>query len=90
MINETKLSISIKSILYYNNYLEKLLRYKLEEKKAFCCEVCSVKRMTERKAGAATISVNEFHKDGTIKIHYTCSNHIVDLYNKIIKEIESK
>ena len=76
--------------MYYNNYLEKLLRYKLEEKKAFCCEVCGVKRMTERKAGAAAISVNEFHKDGTIKIHYTCSNHIVDLYNKIIKEIESK
>jgi hypothetical protein len=85
------LSIYIKSILYYNNYLEKLLRYKLEEKKVFCCEVCGVKKMTERKAaGAAAISVNEFHKDGTIKIHYTCSNHIVDLYNKIIKEIESK
>ena len=76
--------------MYYNNYLEKLLRYKLEEKKVFCCEVCGVKKMTERKAGAGAISVNEFHKDGTIKIHYTCSNHIVDLYNKIIKEIESK
>ncbi len=39
---------------------------------------------------ATTISVNEFHKDGTIKIHYTCSNHIVELYNKIVKEIENK
>jgi len=66
-----------------------LLRYKLEEKKAFCCEVCGVKKITEKRAAAA-ITVNEFHKDGTIKIHYTCSNHIVDLYNKIIKEIESK
>ncbi|MGZ5548855.1 MAG: hypothetical protein ACXWFZ_13005, partial [Nitrososphaeraceae archaeon] len=26
-------------------------------------------------------------KDGTIKIHYTCSNHILDIYNKI--EIEN-
>lgn len=84
------MSICIKSILYYNNYLEKLLRYKLEEKKAFCCEVCGVKKITEKRAAAAAITVNEFHKDGTIKIHYTCSNHIVDLYNKIIKEIESK
>jgi hypothetical protein len=77
--------------LSYNNYLEKLLRYKLEEKKAFCCEVCGVKKIIERRAAvAAAITVNEFQKDGTIKIHYTCSNHIVDLYNKIIKEIESK
>jgi hypothetical protein len=44
--------------LYYNNYLEKLLRYKLEEKKAFCCEVCGVKKITERRATAA-ITVNE-------------------------------
>jgi hypothetical protein len=39
---------------------------------------------------AAAISVNEFHKDGIIKIHYPCSNHIIDLYNKIVKEIENK
>ncbi|HET9807416.1 MAG TPA: hypothetical protein VFP49_10935 [Nitrososphaeraceae archaeon] len=75
--------------MYNNNYLEELLRYKLEEKKAFCCEVCSVQKLTVRRAATA-ITVNEFHKDGTVKIHYTCSNHIVDLYNKIIKEIESK
>ncbi len=79
--------IYLKRSLYYNNYLEKMLKYKLEEKKSFCCEVCGVK-MASRKAAA--ISVNEFHKDGTIKIHYTCSNHIVDLYNKIVKEIENK
>ena len=39
---------------------------------------------------ATAISVNEFPKDGTTKIHYTCSNHIVDLYHKIVKEIENK
>jgi hypothetical protein len=39
----------------------------------------------------ATIkSVNEFYKNGTTKIHYTCSNHIIDLYNKIVEEIENK
>ena len=54
-----------------------MLRYKLEEKKSLSCEVCGL-TLAARKA--ATISVNEFHKDGTIKIHYTCSNHIVDLY----------
>jgi hypothetical protein len=62
-----------------------MLRYKLEEKNSFCCEVCGIK-MTIRKATV----INEFHKDGTIKIHYTCSNHIVDLYNKIVKEIGNK
>jgi hypothetical protein len=64
-----------------------MLRYKLEEKKSFCCEVCGA-NMAARKTAA--ISVNEFHKDGTIKIHYTCSNHMVDLYKKIVKEIENK
>ena len=64
-----------------------MLRYKLEEKKLICCEVCGVK-IAARKVAA--ISVNEFHKDGTIKIHYICSNHIVDLYNKIVKEIKNK
>ncbi|HET9806267.1 MAG TPA: hypothetical protein VFP49_05125 [Nitrososphaeraceae archaeon] len=59
-----------------------MLRYKLEEKKSFYCEVCGEK--------TAAISIKEFHKDGTTKIHYTCSNHIIDLYNKIIKEIENK
>jgi hypothetical protein len=64
-----------------------MLRYKLEEKKLLSCEVCGVK-MPVMKATA--ISVNEFHRDGTIKIHYTCFNHIVELYNKIVKEIENK
>jgi hypothetical protein len=44
------------------------------------CEVCSAK-MAAMKVTA--ISVNEFNKDGTIKIHYTCSNHIVELYKKL-------
>ena len=43
-----------------------------------------------RKPGIATVGLNEYHKDGTIKIHYTCSNHIIDLYNKIVEEIEKK
>ena len=60
-----------------------MLRYKLEEKKSFCCEVCGA-NMAARKTTA--ISVNEFHKDGTIKIHYTCPKHMLDLYNKIEKE----
>jgi hypothetical protein len=59
----------------------------LKGKRAYCCEICRVK-MVKRKVAA--ISVNEFHTDENIKIHYTCSNHIVDLYNKIIKEIEKK
>ena len=58
-----------------------------EEKKSLICEVCGVKMPAMK---ATRISVNEFHKDGTIKIHYTCSNHIVDFYNKIVKEIENK
>ncbi|HEX2408389.1 MAG TPA: hypothetical protein VHJ38_14390 [Nitrososphaeraceae archaeon] len=66
-----------------------MFRYKLEEKKSFYCEVCGKKTAATRRTAAA-ISIKEFHKDGTTKIHYTCSNHIVDLYNKIIKEIENK
>jgi hypothetical protein len=49
------------------------------EKDSSSCEVCDKK--------LAIAGVNEFHKDGTIKIHYTCSNHILDIYNKI--EIEN-
>jgi len=64
-----------------------MLRYKLEEKKSFCCEVCGA-NMAARKTTA--ISVNEFYKDGTIKIHYACSKHMSDLYNKIVKGIENK
>ena len=66
--------------------------YKIEKKpisaSAFSCEVCSIgpaqSLITIRE------SVNEFHKDGTVKIHYSCSRHIVDLYKKITKEIELK
>ncbi|HJU59600.1 MAG TPA: hypothetical protein VJ583_07605 [Nitrososphaeraceae archaeon] len=50
------------------------------------CEVCGRK---PTKQATTAISLKEFHKDGTTKIHYTCSNHSVDLYNKIIKEIEN-
>jgi hypothetical protein len=49
----------------------------LENKKSFCCEVCGGTIKATRKTTAGTI--NEFHKDGTIKIHYTCSNHIGSL-----------
>ena len=74
-----------------------LIESKLEEKReiatttttssssSFGCEICNTK---PAKKALAT-SINEFHKDGTIKIHYTCSKHIVDLYDKIIKEIEN-
>ena len=76
-----------------------LIESKLEEKRevakttttttttsSFGCEICNTK---PAKKALAT-SINEFYKDGTIKIHYTCSKHIVDIYNKIVKEIENK
>jgi hypothetical protein len=72
-----------------------LIESKLKEKRevakttttsSFGCEICNTK---PAKKALAT-SINEFHKDGTIKIHYTCSKHIVDIYNKIVKEIENK
>ena len=76
--------------MYYNNYLEKMLKYKLEKymsvSSSFYCEVCG----TKPAKSAVEASINEFHKDGTIKKHYTCPNHIIDLYNKIVKEIENK
>jgi hypothetical protein len=61
-----------------------MLKYKqenkLEENNAtISCEICG-------KTPKVNASINEFHKNGIIKIHYTCSDHIVDLYNKIIKE----
>ena len=69
-----------------------LVESKLEEKRevakittsSFGCEICNTK---PAKKALAT-SINEFYKDGTIKIHYTCSKHIVDLYDKITKELE--
>jgi hypothetical protein len=65
-----------------------MLKYKLENKleaneTTIYCEICG-------KKTALQPSINEYHKEGTVKMHYTCSNHIVDLYNKIIKDIESK
>ena len=61
-----------------------MVKYKLKEKNSFCCEVCGTKPAKK----ATAVSLKEFYRDGTTKIHYTCSNHIVDLYNKIIKEIK--
>jgi hypothetical protein len=59
-----------------------MLKYRLEEKLEdnnliSYCEICGKK--------STKTSVNEFRKDGTIKKYYTCSNHIVDLYNKIMR-----
>jgi hypothetical protein len=69
-----------------------LYKYKLEKKSvlesAFSCEVCG--RNPAQSLITVRESVNEFHKDGTIKIHYSCSRHIVDLYKKITNEIEQK
>ena len=54
-----------------------MIKHGLENKKSFCCEVCGGTIAATRKTTAGTI--NEYHKDGTIKIHYTCSNHIGSL-----------
>jgi hypothetical protein len=61
-------------------------RYKLENKSiaVFSCEVCG--RDLTQSPITMVESVNEFHKDGTVKIHYSCSSHIVDLFKKIIKK----
>ena len=70
-------------------------KYKLENKiksmSTSCCEFCGLKQgQVGKEETVMTImeSVNEFYKDGTVKIHYSCSSHIVDLYKKITKEIE--
>jgi hypothetical protein len=57
------------------------LENKLEDNLIYYCEICGK---------STNSSVNEFRKDGTIKIHYTCSNHIVDLYNKIMRDNNRK
>ena len=59
-----------------------MMNYKLEEKST-SCEVCG-------EIPAKATGINEYHKDGIVKKHHVCSNHIIDLYNKIIKEIENK
>ena len=54
------------------------------------CEICEADVTLPRKPGIEAVGLNEYHKDGTIKIHHTCSKHIIDLYNKIVEEIENK
>ncbi len=51
------------------------MKYKLEKYSLSTCEVCGDKR--------ANAGVNVFHKDGTIEIHHTCLNHVLEIYNKI-------
>lgn len=68
-----------------------MLKSSLEEKEEeSLCEICGENVTISRKLGIATVGLNEYHKNGTIKIHHTCSKHIIDLYNKIVKEIENK
>jgi hypothetical protein len=60
-----------------------MLKYKLESKSEYndiiyYCEICGKKLKVQT-------SMNEYCKDGTINKHYTCSHHLVDLYNKIVK-----
>ncbi|MGE0242615.1 MAG: hypothetical protein AB7P56_01670 [Nitrososphaeraceae archaeon] len=69
--------------------------YKLERKLnstlTCCCEVCGLKRgQSEEEKAMTTMSINEFCRDGSIKVHFSCSNHIVALFNQIAKEIENK
>jgi hypothetical protein len=64
-----------------------MLKYKLENNleensTTIYCEICGIPALYP--------SINEFHKDGTIITHFSCSNHIVDLYNKIIEDRENK
>ena len=57
-----------------------MMKYKLEKDSLFtCCEVCGNK--------LAHAGVNVFHQDGTIEIHHTCLNHVLEIYNKIEIEI---
>ena len=61
-----------------------MLNYELEDilednnPTSYYCEVCG-------KQSKVHTSLNEYCKDGTIKKHYTCSKHLVHLYNKIVK-----
>ena len=58
-----------------------MMKYKLEKYSFLStCEVCGDKR--------ANAGVNVFHKDGTIEIHHTCLNHVLEIYNKIEREID--
>jgi len=63
----------------------------LEEKEGkLLCEISGENVILPSKPGIATVGLNGYHKDGTIKIHNACSKHIIDLYNKIVEEIEDK
>ncbi len=60
-----------------------MMKYKLEKDSlSYCCEVCGDK--------PANAGVNVFHQDGTIEIHHTCLNHVLEIYNKIEREINNK
>ena len=67
-----------------------MLKYSLEEEKEALCEICGENVTLPLKPGIARVGMNEYHKDGTIKIHNACSNHIVDLYNRLVEEIGNK
>ena len=61
-----------------------------EEKEEALCEICRENIALPRKPGIARVGLNEYHKDGTIKIHNACSKHIIDMYNKIVEEVGNK
>lgn len=67
-------------------------KYKLEKKLVpkIYCEVCGSDSEKTIHSEIIVKSMNEFRKDGTTKMHYSCSKHIVDLYKKIVKGIENK
>jgi hypothetical protein len=67
-----------------------MLKHFLEKEEKSLCEICEADVTLPRKPGIEEVGLNEYHKDGTIKIHHTCSKHIIDLYNKIVEEIENK
>ena len=66
------------------------MKYNLENKTELLnCEICSENLI---KTTAVT-DVKVFNVDGTTVIHHSCSNHIVDLYDKIernYKEYQEK
>ncbi|HJT84574.1 MAG TPA: hypothetical protein VJ697_08830 [Nitrososphaeraceae archaeon] len=80
-----------------SNYnIEKMDEYRLDTTKltsTINCEVCGLKQrqIVESETTITKIrSINEFCRDGIIKVHFSCSNHIVELFNQITKEIENK
>ncbi len=67
-----------------------MLKYSLEKEEKSLCEICGENVTLPTKPGIEAVGLNEYHKDGTIKIHHSCPKHIIDLYNKIVEEIENK